>query len=51
MRSIIACDLPFTRPDVPVDEAITWAKENDQPYKIELLNDLKRSGTTIAKST
>ena len=49
MRSIIARDLPFTRQDVPVDEAITWAKENDQPYKIELLNDLKRSGTTIAK--
>ena len=49
MRSIIARDLPFTRQDVPVDEAITWAKENDQPHKMELLNDLKRSGTTIAK--
>ena len=49
MRSVIARDLPFTRQDVPVDEAITWAKENNQPYKIELLNDLKRSGTTIAK--
>lgn len=49
MRRIIARDLPFTRRDVPVDEAIAWAKEADQPYKIELLNDLKRSGTTIAK--
>ena len=49
MRRIIARDLPFTRRDVPVDEAIAWAKETDQPYKIELLNDLKRSGTTIAK--
>ena len=49
MRSIIARDLPFTHQDVPVNEAITWAKENNQPYKIELLNDLKRSGTTIAK--
>ena len=49
MRHIIARDLPFTRRDVPVDEAIAWAKEADQPYKIELLNDLKRSGTTIAK--
>lgn len=49
MRRIIARDLPFTRCDVPVDEAIAWAKEADQPYKIELLNDLKRSGTTIAK--
>ena len=49
MRRIIARDLPFTRRDVPVDEAIAWATEADQPYKIELLNDLKRSGTTIAK--
>ena len=49
MRRIIARDLPFTRRDVPVDEAIAWAKETDQPYKVELLNDLKRSGTTIAK--
>lgn len=49
MRRIIARDLPFTHRDVPVDEAIAWAKETDQPYKIELLNDLKRSGTTIAK--
>ncbi len=49
MRRIIARDLPFTHRDVPVDEAIAWATEADQPYKIELLNDLKRSGTTIAK--
>ena len=49
MRRIIARDLPFTRRDVLVDEAIAWAKETDQPYKVELLNDLKRSGTTIAK--
>ncbi len=49
MRRIIARDLPFTHRDVPVDEAIAWAKETDQPYKVELLNDLKRSGTTIAK--
>lgn len=49
MRRIIARDLPFTHREVPVDEAIAWAKETDQPYKVELLNDLKRSGTTIAK--
>lgn len=49
MRRIIARDLPFTHRDVPVDEAIAWAEETDQPYKVELLNDLKRSGTTIAK--
>ena len=49
MRSIITQDLPFTHQDVPIDEAIVWADRKDQPYKIELLNDLKRSGTTVAK--
>lgn len=32
-----------------MDEAIEWAKEAKQPYKEELLNDLKRTGTTSAK--
>lgn len=49
MRRIVRRDLPFIRKDVSVDEALAWAQENDQPYKIELLNDLKRSGTTVAK--
>ena len=31
-----------------MDDAIKWAKEGKQPYKEELLNDLKRSGTTVA---
>lgn len=49
MRKIIAQNQEFVRSTKPVDEAIQWAKDNDQPYKEELLNDLKRSGTTIAK--
>jgi threonyl-tRNA synthetase len=49
MRRIISESQDFERFTMPVDEAITWAKENRQPYKEELLNDLKRSGTTIAK--
>ena len=49
MRQIINQNQPFERFELPVDEAINWAKENDQPYKEELLNDLKRAGTTIAK--
>jgi threonyl-tRNA synthetase len=32
-----------------IDQAIDWAKQNEQPYKVELLNDLKRAGTTAAK--
>ena len=49
MRKIIAEDQAFERFYLPVDEAIAWAKENGQPYKEELLNDLKRAGTTSAK--
>jgi threonyl-tRNA synthetase len=49
MRRIIAEAQDFERFTIPVDQAINWAKENHQPYKEELLNDLKRSGTTVAK--
>lgn len=49
MRGIIEYGDNFERFEKPIDEAIAWARENNQPYKEELLNDLKRSGTTIAK--
>src|SRR6202012_4909290 len=39
----------FERFELPIDDAIEWARKNKQPYKEELLNDLQRSGTTIAK--
>lgn len=49
MRRIIAEGQDFERFEMPVDQAIDWARQNHQPYKEELLNDLKRSGTTVAK--
>lgn len=49
MAKIIKQDLPFERIEMPIDDAIGWAKDAKQPYKEELLNDLKRAGTTIAK--
>ncbi len=49
MRSLIEYGDDFERFEKPIDEAIIWAKDNNQPYKEELLNDLKRSGTTVAK--
>lgn len=49
MRSMIEYGDKFEKIEMPIEEAINWAKENDQPYKAELLNDLKRSGTTAAK--
>ena len=49
MRRIINQKQDFVHSTKPIDEAIQWAKDSDQPYKEELLNDLRRSGTTIAK--
>lgn len=49
MRGIINYGDDFERFEMPIDQAIEWARQNSQPYKEELLNDLKRSGTTIAK--
>ena len=49
MQKIIDYGDTFERFEMPVDQAIEWAKQNNQPYKEELLNDLKRSGTTVAK--
>lgn len=49
MQQIAKANSEFVRSEEPVDKAIKWAKGNNQPYKEELLNDLKRAGTTIAK--
>lgn len=49
MRKVIGSNVPFERFEKPIDEAIAWAVETKQPYKEELLNDLKRAGTTVAK--
>lgn len=49
MRQIIKANQKFERFERKIDEAITWAKQTKQPYKQELLNDLRRAGTTVAK--
>jgi threonyl-tRNA synthetase len=49
MQKIIDYGDDFEHFEMPIDQAIDWARQNNQPYKEELLNDLKRSGTTIAK--
>lgn len=49
MKKMISDGQVFEKSVMPIDEAIEWAKANNQPYKEELLNDLKRSGTTAAK--
>ncbi len=49
MKELIKKDLNFKSYQLPIDEAIKWANDASQPFKVELLNDLKRSGTTLAK--
>lgn len=49
MRTIVNKDYAFERTEKPIDEALVWAKGAKQPYKVELLNDLKREGTTLAR--
>ena len=48
MKKIIDENQEFIRSEQPVDAGIAWAKKTNQPYKEELLNDLKREGTTRA---
>ncbi|MCL1876704.1 threonine--tRNA ligase [Candidatus Saccharibacteria bacterium] len=50
IRKIIAEKQDFVRSEKGIDDAIAWAKAAGQPYKLELLNDLKREGTTVAKN-
>jgi len=49
MHKIIKAAEPFERIEMPILDAIDWARQNKQPYKEELLNDLQRAGTTVAK--
>ena len=40
MRQIVAADCPFSRQEMSRDEAIALFKDKDEPYKVELLQDL-----------
>lgn len=49
MYKVINQKQDFVRSEESIDKALKWADNAGQPYKTELLNDLKRSGTTVAK--
>ena len=49
MQRIIKEDQTFEHISMSIDDALSWSKDSGQPYKEELLNDLRREGTTIAK--
>jgi len=44
MQELIRKDLPFEKIEVSIAEALEWAKENDQPYKIEIIEELRDQG-------
>lgn len=44
MKHILKQNLKFERQDVPVDEALKISKKAKQPYKAELIEDLKKAG-------
>ena len=49
MRKVIGRAEPFEKSMKSISDALSWAKSNKQVYKEELLNDLSREGTTVAK--
>ncbi len=44
MRELSKKAIPLERLEMPIDEAISFFKERNEPYKMELLEDLKREG-------
>ena len=44
MKKLSEKALPLERLEMPIDEAIAFFKERNEPYKVELLEDLKREG-------
>ncbi|HEX3081670.1 MAG TPA: threonine--tRNA ligase, partial [Candidatus Saccharimonadia bacterium] len=49
MAEIVKANYPFERSTKPLAEAIKFFEGKGQTYKLELLNDLKTHGTTVAK--
>ena len=49
MRKIIKEGQAFKASSLSIDEGLAWARKQGQTYKEELLNDLKRQGTTAVK--
>lgn len=49
MRNLINRKQDFVKSEMSIEQAIDWAKQSGQSFKVELLNDLKKYGTTVAK--
>ncbi len=49
MHEVIKANYKFEHSNMELDEAINYFDARDQTYKLDLLNDLKKHGTTVAK--
>jgi threonyl-tRNA synthetase len=49
MAEVVKADYPFEHITKKLDEAVKYFEDKKQPYKVELLKDLKQHGTTVAK--
>ena len=47
MKELIERKIKFERQQLTIEEAKKFFKKNNQPYKIELINDLAKYGTTV----
>ena len=46
MRELAAQNLPFEKEEMKIEDAIAFFEKLKQPFKVELLKDLKEKGTT-----
>jgi threonyl-tRNA synthetase len=49
MHEIVKADWPFEHSTMKLEEAHKYFSDKGQTYKVDLLNDLKKHGTTVAK--
>src|SRR5512135_3158210 len=49
VEALKAENLDFRREEMPIDQAIAFFKERGQDFKVELLTDLQKHGTTNLK--
>lgn len=47
MKEVVKSNYPFEQTTMKLDAAVDYFLERDQPYKLELLADLKAHGTTV----
>ncbi|MFA5026367.1 MAG: threonine--tRNA ligase [Candidatus Methylomirabilota bacterium] len=50
MRELAAARTPFLRREVTLEDALTWARQSVQPYKVEILEAIRDTGTSRAGS-